>query len=411
VHETETKGGGIPDVPQERKDDQQPVSTPLGREEREHQLRKMESLAILAGGVAHDFNNLLMGVLGNADLALSVMAPDAAGRNQVEDIIVAARRAADLAGQMLAYSGRGRFKVDRVDLGSLVEDSVQLLKSTVSGSVVLQIEPSQGVSKVSIDIAQMRQVLLNLVANASDAIRERSGVIRILISERMFDQDDLDRMYVSNDLQPGRLVILEVSDTGCGIEPETLGRIFDPFYTTKFTGRGLGLAAVLGIVRGHGGGIDVRSVGRRGSSFFVVLPRAEGADEGQSGSLPEKKKRLILVIDDEETVLDVSRAYLEQAGFTVVTAEDGRRGLEVFKEQEAAVDCIILDFTMPGMDGREVLIEIHKIRSDMPVILSSGYDEDEVVGRIGGEAVSGFIQKPYGGAALIERLRAAGVES
>ncbi len=411
MHGTETKDGGILEVPQERKGDQQPVSTPLGREEREHQLRKMESLGILAGGVAHDFNNLLMGVLGNADLALSVMAPDAAGRNQVEDIIVAARRAADLAGLMLAYSGRGRFKVDRVDLGSLVEDSVHLLKSTVSGSVVLQVEPSQGISKVSIDVAQMRQVLLNLVANASDAIRERSGVIRISTVERLFDQDDLDRMYVPNDLQPGRLVVLEVSDTGCGIEPETLGRIFDPFYTTKFTGRGLGLAAVLGIVRGHGGGIDVRSVGRRGSSFFVVLPRAEGADEDQQGSSPEKKKRLVLVIDDEETVLDVSRAYLEQAGFAVVTAEDGRRGLEILQEQGAAVECIILDFTMPGMDGQEALFEIRKIRSDVPVILSSGYDEDEVVGRIGDEAVSGFIQKPYGGAALIERLRAAGVES
>ncbi len=411
MHETETQGSGIPEVPNGQKGDQQPALAPLNREEREHQLRKMESLGILAGGVAHDFNNLLMGVLGNADLALSVMAPDAAGRNQVEDIIVAARRAADLAGQMLAYSGRGRFKVDRVDLGSLVEDSIHLMKSTVSGGVVLQVEPSQGISKVNIDVAQMRQVLLNLVANASDSIRERSGVIRISTSERVFDQDDLDRMYVPNDLQPGTLVVLEVSDTGCGIEPETLGRIFDPFYTTKFTGRGLGLAAVLGIVRGHGGGIDVRSVGRRGSSFFVVLPRAEGADEDQSGPSREPKKRLILVIDDEETVLDVSRAYLEQAGFAVVTAEDGRRGLEVLRDRGAAVDCIILDFSMPGMGGREALIEIRKIQSDVPVILSSGYDEDEVVGHIGDKAVSGFIQKPYGGAALIERLRAAGVES
>ncbi len=411
MHETETQGGGILEVLNAQKGDQQSALTPLNREEREHQLRKMESLGILAGGVAHDFNNLLMGVLGNADLALSVMAPDAAGRNQVEDIIVAARRAADLAGQMLAYSGRGRFKVDRVDLGSLVEDSVHLMKSTVSGSVVLQVEPSHGISKVSIDVAQMRQVLLNLVANASDSIRERSGVIRISTSERVFDQDDLDRMYVPNDLQPGPLVVLEVSDTGCGIEPETLGRIFDPFYTTKFTGRGLGLAAVLGIVRGHGGGIDVRSVGRRGSSFFVVLPRAEGSDEDLSGPSREPRERLILVIDDEETVLDVSRAYLEQAGFAVVTAEDGRRGLEVLRERGAAVDCIILDYTMPGMGGREALIEIRKIRSDVPVILSSGYDEDEVVGHIGDQAVSGFIQKPYGGAALIERLRAAGVES
>ena len=410
MHETETETADGR-ILKEQQGDQQPVLPPPNQEEREHQLRKMESLGILAGGVAHDFNNLLMGVLGNADLALSVMAPDAAGRNQVEDIIVAARRAADLAGQMLAYSGRGRFKVDRVDLGSLVEDSVHLLKSTVSGGVVLQVEPAQGISKVNIDVAQMRQVLLNLVANASDAIRERSGVIRISTFERHFDQDDLDRMYVPNDLQPGRLVVLEVSDTGCGIEPETLGRIFDPFYTTKFTGRGLGLAAVLGIVRGHGGGIDVRSEGRRGSIFTIVLPGAGGAADDQTAPSPEQRQRRVLVVDDEEGVLEVSRAYLEQAGFAVVTAKDGRQGLEVFQDQPAAIDCIILDFTMPGMGGREVLIEIRKIRSDVPVILSSGYDEDEVVGQIGREAVSGFIQKPYGGAALIERLRAAGVES
>lgn len=390
---------------------QQPVSAPFDQVEREHQVRKMESLGILAGGVAHDFNNLLMGVLGNADLALSVMSPDAAGRNQVEDIIVAARRAADLAGQMLAYSGRGRFKVERIDLGSLVEDSVHLLKATVSSSVVLRIEPSQGVSKVNVDVGQLRQVLINLVANASDAIRERSGVIRISISERDLDQDGVDRMYVANDLRPGRYVVLEVSDTGCGIEPQTMGRIFDPFFTTKFTGRGLGLAAVLGIVRGHGGGLDVRSEARRGSTFAVVLPRSEESGDGETAFSTDQNIRLVLVIDDEQTVLDVSRAYLEQAGFTVLTAEDGERGLEVFREKAAEVDCIILDYKMPGMDGRETLAEIRAIRTDVPVILSSGYDEDEVVGQVGDDSVCGFIQKPYGGAALIERLRAAGVES
>lgn len=407
----ESQSGGLPESSNDKNEDQQSGSAPHDRIEREHQARKMESLGILAGGVAHDFNNLLMGVLGNADLALSVMSPDAAGRNQVEDIIVAARRAADLAGQMLAYSGRGRFRVERIDLGSLVEDSVHLLKATVSSSVVLRVEPSQGVSKVSVDVGQMRQVLINLVANASDAIRERSGAIRISISERVFEQDGLDRMYVANDLRPGRYVVLEVSDTGCGIEPQTMGRIFDPFYTTKFTGRGLGLAAVLGIVRGHGGALDVRSEARRGSTFAVVLPRAEESVDDGADLSPEQRKGLVLVIDDEQTVRDVSRAFLEQAGFIVLTAEDGLRGLEVFREKAAEVDCIILDYTMPGMGGRETLAEIRTIRDDVPVILSSGYDEDEVVGQVGDDSVSGFIQKPYGGAALIERLRAAGVES
>jgi len=401
----------VPEVSKNRDCDQLPAQGSLAREEREHQMRKMESLAILAGGVAHDFNNLLMGVLGNADLALSVMAPGAAGRNQVEDIIVAARRAADLANQMLAYSGRGRFKVEQVDVGSLVGDSAHLLKAVVSGSVVLKIEPIQGNSMVSVDIGHMRQVLLNLVANASEAIRERSGLIRITTGERVFDQDELDRLYVPNDLKPGPMVFVEVSDTGCGIEPETLGRIFDPFYTTKFTGRGLGLAAVLGIVRGHGGGIDVRSEGRRGSTFTIILPRAEEPADEVSGLSPRSATLLALVIDDEETVRDVSRAYLEQAGFRVLTAENGRLGLDVFRKQAAAIDCIILDYAMPEMGGGETLVEIRKIRSDVPVILSSGYDEDEVVANIGDQAVSAFIQKPYGAAALMERLRALGVES
>ena len=409
VQEKETKD--VSEVPGNRESNLRSASAPLLREEREHQSRKLESLGILAGGVAHDFNNLLMGVLGNADLALSVMAPNAAGRDQVEDIIVAARRAADLADQMLAYSGKGRVKVERVDLGLLVEDSAHLLRAAVSSSVVLQVESSQDVSFASVDVGQIRQVLLNIVANASEAIRERSGLIRVTTGERTFDQDDLDRMYVSNDLRPGRMVFLEVSDTGCGIEPETLGRIFDPFYTTKFTGRGLGLAAVLGIVRGHGGGIDVGSEGRRGSTFTVVLPRAAAVADDASGPMPEQKKRLVLVIDDEETVRDVSGAYLEQAGFIVVTAEDGLRGLEVFREQAAVVACVILDYSMPGMGGLETLVEIRKIRSDVPVILSSGYDEDEVIGHVDDGAISGFIQKPYGAADLIDQLRAVGVES
>lgn len=406
----ETGTAGIPEVSNGREGDQCPASAPLSPEERKHQLRKMESLGILAGGIAHDFNNLLMGVLGNADLALSVMAPDAAGRNQVEDIIVAAQRAADLADQMLAYSGRGRFRVKRVDVGSLVENSAHLLKAAMSESVVLQVEPSQGASMVSVDVGQMRQVLRNLVANASEAIRERSGLIRITTGERTYGQDDLDRLYVPNDLRPGRLVFIEVSDTGCGIEPETLGRIFDPFYTTKFTGRGLGLTAVLGIVRGHGGGIDVRSEGRRGSTFSVVLPRAEALADDASGPSPGPGECLVLIVDDEETVRDVSRVFLERAGYTVLTAEDGLRGLEVFREHAAAVDCIILDYSMPGMSGLETLAGIRKIRPDVPVILSSGYHEDEVVSHMGDDAASAFIQKPYGAAALMERLRALGVE-
>jgi signal transduction histidine kinase len=409
VQDQESADNGIGTISMENGGNRQSMTELMSSEERGHLLQKMESLGILAGGVAHDFNNLLMGVLGNADLALSVMAPDAAGRNQVQDIIIAARRAADLANQMLAYSGRGRFKIERVDIGPLVADTVHLLRAAVSSSVVLQVEPNHKVSMVSVDVAQIRQVLLNLVANASEAIRERSGLIRITTGERVFNQDDLDRMYVPHELQPGPMVFIEVSDTGCGIEPETLRRIFDPFYTTKFTGRGLGLAAVLGIVRGHGGGIDVRSEGRRGSTFSIILPRSDTLRDETSRE--QSDEHLVLIIDDEETVREVTRAYLEQAGFAVASAEDGLRGLEVFRKRPEQFECIILDYTMPGMGGSETLIEIRKIRSDLPVIMSSGYDEDEVVRHIGNDSLTRFIQKPYGAAALLKRLAALGVTS
>ncbi len=381
-------------------------SVQITPEEREHQRRKMESLAVLAGGIAHDFNNLLMGVLGNADLALSVMPPDAAGRSQVEDIITAARKAADLADQMLAYSGRGRFNLERVDLGGLVRDSVHMMRSVISESVVLRFEQADEPTWVRLDTAQFRQVLINLVSNASEAIRGRSGLIRITTGTRNLGASEVAGMLIPHDLGNDPLAFLEVTDTGCGIEPETMQRIFDPFFTTKFTGRGLGLAAVLGIVRGHGGGIDVRSDGRRGTVVTIFLPLF---DQSRETIVERKPRRTILVVDDEQTVRDVTRAYLEQGGYTVKNAEDGSKGLEILQEDPTGIDCVILDYTMPGLGGRETLAEIRKLRPDLPVILSSGYDEDEVVGNIGKLEVSGFIQKPYGAAALIERLRALGI--
>ncbi len=398
-YETETPGP----VGDERSLDDSVQITP---EEREHQRRKMESLAVLAGGIAHDFNNLLMGVLGNADLALSVMPPDAPGRRQVEDIITAARKAADLADQMLAYSGRGRFNLERIDLGGLVRDSVHMMRSVISESVVLRFEQADEPTWVRLDTAQFRQVLINLVSNASEAIRGRSGLIRITTGTRNLGDSEVAGMFIPHDLQGGPLAFLEVTDTGCGIEPETMQRIFDPFFTTKFTGRGLGLAAVLGIVRGHGGGIEVHSGGRHGTVVTIFLPLF---DQSRDTIAKRTHRRTILVIDDEQTVREVTRAYLEQGGYTVKNAEDGSKGLEILQEDPTGIDCVILDYTMPGLGGRETLAEIRKLRPDLPVILSSGYDEDEVVGNIGKLEVSGFIQKPYGAAALIERLRALGI--
>ncbi|MCD4751313.1 MAG: response regulator [Thermoanaerobaculales bacterium] len=380
-------------------------------EEKMFQTQKMESLGILAGGVAHDFNNLLMGVLGNADLALSVMAGNAPGRERVEDIVTAARRATDLSNQMLAYSGRGRFVVEKVDINTLVEEMAHLMEVVISKGVVLKLELGADIPPVEVDVTQLRQVIMNLISNASEAISGPSGLIRISTGLHHLDRGGLAQTISLDELPEGNYVFLEVVDTGCGMSSGTMDRIFDPFFTTKFTGRGLGLAAVHGIVRGHKGAIKVDSEPRKGTRFTILLPAAEiGLTEGDQGGTSEERKAVrVLVVDDESSVREVSRAYLERSGFEVLLAEDGLQGVEVFRARAHEIHCIILDFTMPVMSGEEALQEFAEIRPEVPVILSSGYDEDDVFRRLTGRAAAGFIQKPYNAKALIAKLAEFGV--
>lgn len=367
---------------------------------------KLESLGILAGGCAHDFNNLMMGVLGNADLALSVMTPDAEGRKQVEDIIAAARRAAGLADQLLAYSGQGRFRLEAIDLNGMIEESLALLRARISERVVVRFEPEEHLPRVSVDVRRLRQVFLNLVSNASEAIKDHSGMIRISTFVRDVDQDLLDRMYFSNRLDPGPVVCIEFTDTGCGIEPENIDRVFDPFFTTSFTGRGLGLAMVLGIIRGHGGGIQLLSEPRRGTTVRLMLPIA---DESKGEDPRSKRAQLrALVVDDDEMVRSVLEGYLENLGFEVMVAASGEEGIRLFRDEAAAIDCVILDYWMPGMGGHETLVELRRIKPGCPVILASGYDEEQVVGRLGEDHSIGFIKKPFSASDLIARLRTLG---
>ena len=384
------------------------------RERLEAQIRhsqKLESLGVLAGGIAHDFNNLLTGILGNADLALMDVAPGSPAHGSLTEMKSSAQRAAELSRQMLAYSGKGSFVIEPIDFNAIVREMGNLLEASVSKKVVLRYDLSEDLPLAVGDATQLRQVIMNLITNASDAIGTEEGVVSISSGVMDCDSTYLASCYLVEHVPEGAFVYLSVSDTGCGMDEETKQKIFDPFFTTKFTGRGLGLASTLGIIRGHGGAVRVTSSPDGGSTFCVLFPVSEvrpchvapqkANEENWSGS------GTVLVIDDEEVVRDVAAKMLEQAGLTVVTAADGPEAIEFFRNHADEVGCVLLDLTMPRMSGEETLRELRGIRSDVRVVLSSGYSEKEVADRFGEQIISGFIQKPYLVSKLVSSIGAA----
>ncbi len=377
-----------------------------------HHAQKLESLGVLAGGIAHDFNNLLMGVLGNASLALAELPPESPARESVTHIEQAALRAAELAKQMLAYSGKGKFIIQRLNLSRIVEEMSHLLQVSISKKVFLRYNFASNLPSVEGDPTQIRQVIMNLITNASDAVGDRSGIITISTGALYADTAYLSESYLDDDLPEGYYVYVEVSDTGCGMDEETRSKIFDPFFTTKFTGRGLGLAATLGIVRGHKGAIKVYSEVGKGTTIKILFPACELPEdepEGQEAKLEEdwKPSGTILLVDDEESVRVVCRRILESRGFQVLTANDGRTGVDLFRKEAGRITLVILDMTMPHMDGEEAFRELRRIRSDVRVILTSGYSEQDAIGRFAGKGLAGFIQKPFLPSALLEKIREA----
>jgi PAS domain S-box-containing protein len=387
--------------------------TPARRlEEKLQQSQKLESLGVLAGGIAHDFNNLLVSILGNAGIALMELPPESPARPAIEDMQTASLRAADLTKQLLAYSGKGRFVITRLDLGRLVEEMSHLLTAVIAKGVVLKFRFMANLPPVEGDAAQLRQVVMNLVTNASDAIGERSGIITIATSVVHADRGYLADTYVDDDLGSGYYVSLEVSDTGAGMTPETRARIFDPFFTTKFAGRGLGLAATLGILRAHKGAIKVYSEPGRGSTFKVLIPAADTPTRIDTPHSPMVAPRvtdgaLVLVVDDEEGVRNVTHRVLERAGYRVICADDGRTGIEAFERQPQAIALVVLDVTMPHIGGEEAFRRIRRIRADVPVLLSSGFSEQEATSRFAGKGLAGFLEKPFMPQTLIDKVAAA----
>jgi len=368
--------------------------------------QKLESLGVLAGGIAHDFNNLLMAILGNLELGLRDLSPVSPARPRIDAADQAARRAADLTRQMLAYSGRGKFLIGRVDLNELVEENVHLLRTSIPRTVTLNLHLDRALPVVEADAGQLQQVIMNLITNAAEAIGDNPGVVALSTGVRDCDGSYLGRSRLDETPPAGCYAYFEVTDSGCGMDQETQQRMFDPFFTTKFTGRGLGLPAVFGIVRGHGGAIMLDSAAGKGTTIRVLFPAAEaalgavapaaGAPAGVAAEAPPGTGRgTILIVDDEEMVLQPCAAMVESMGFAVLTAVDGEQAVEVVRRHGAEIRAIILDLTMPKLDGVGALERILRIEPGAKVILSSGYDEAEATGRVAKEGLAGFIRKPY----------------
>jgi CheY-like chemotaxis protein len=310
---------------------------------------------------------------------------------------------------MLAYSGKGRFVVHRLDINALLEETTRLLQVSISKRAVMKFQLSPGLPVVMGDATQLRQVIMNLVINASEAIGDKSGFISVTTGLTRADRAYLAGAYFAHDLPEGDYVSVEISDNGGGMSPEVQERIFDPFFTTKFTGRGLGLAAVLGIVRGHNGTLKVFSEEGWGTTFKILFPCAEGVAEELArvapGSADWRGSGVVLVVDDEETVRVTTARMVESAGFTTKLAIDGRTGVEEFTAAPDAFTLVMLDLTMPHMDGDEAFRAIRALRPDARVLLMSGFNEQEAVARFTGEGLAGFIQKPFTLSSLREKLQ------
>lgn len=363
---------------------------------------KFESLGVLAGGIAHEFNNILMTVLGNADLILQELENTTAVRSYAEQIQLSVRRAAELARQLLVYAGKERMIREPVSLSVIIEQMIPLYQATLPKSVVVRYIPRKGVPPITGDASQLRQCLTNLVLNAMEALPDKQGTITLTVGTQHCDAAYLADTVGSMDLREGLYAWLEVLDTGSGMDREIIPRIFDPFFTTRFPGRGLGLAAVRGVVAAHGGAIKVYSEPGRGTSVKLLFPVDE-ANQGDQGkpvngtipAMPPGRRPRVLLADDEQAVRNVACRMLERLGFEPTGVINGREVLDTLGRDPAAFDLVVVDMTMPELDGVALFDEIRKLRADIPVFVCSGFTEDEMADKFAGRDVAGFIAKPF----------------
>lgn len=369
--------------------------------------QRLESLGMLAGGIAHDFNNLLTTILGHAGMTLAKLPADEPARELVEKIEEAAMAGSELTSQLLTYSGKGRVAVGPVDLNRIIEKTTALIGVSIPRNVRLEYELADSLPSIEADEAQLRQIVMNLVINASEAMDGGSGTITIGTG---LDTDRPVEDFVEEPAAEGPFVYLDVRDTGDGMAPETKARIFDPFFTTKFTGRGLGLAAVRGIVRAHRGGIRLESAPGRGSAVRVVFPVvAVGAEEtrekpASEASRVEEMHGRVLVVDDEPNIRDAVRHMLENIGLDVVTAANGTDAVNIIRAQRNTIQALVLDVTMPDLNGEETLERIRKLQPGVPAVFMSGYNERTGAWNDSAKPPVAFVQKPFRQQEIVARL-------
>ncbi len=378
-------------------------------EESLRQTQRLESLGVLAGGIAHDFNNLLTTVLGNASLGSLALPAESPGRVYLDRIEEATVRAADLTRQLLAYAGKGNFVKTTVDLNRAVQEMTQLLSVSISKKAALRYDLSEVKPKVEADPSQIQQLIMNLVTNASEAIgEETSGLITVRTGLQHLDEHYIRNLALAFPVEPGLFATLEVSDTGCGMTAETQSRMFDPFFTTKFTGRGLGLSAMTGILRSHLGSLKIYSEVGRGSTFKLFLPAVaqDWAEPALHADLSAwRTTGRVLVVDDEAGARGVTRQMAEHLGLEVLEAGDGREAVELFQIHHGTLALVVMDLTMPHMDGRHAYRLMREVDDRVPVILTSGYSEADAAQAFVGKGLAGFLQKPFRHQAFAALLR------
>jgi PAS domain S-box-containing protein len=404
--------GTIQDITERKKAEREKLEL----ERRLLHAQKLESLGVLAGGIAHDFNNLLMAIQGNLELSLRKVSPLSSAREFIEHSLNAVKRSVDLTHQMLAYSGRATVLIKNMDLSELVMENVDLLRASIPKSAALQVNAEPRLPVIEADAAQLQQVVMNLITNAAESLGDKGGSITLSTGVCDADAACLRASRLEEVPPAGRYVYLEVADSGCGMDETTLQRLFDPFFTTKTMGRGLGMSAILGIVRGHKGAIMVDSAVGQGTTIRVLFPAGrqpagriweqERTTDGLEHAAARQQKT-VLIVDDEEMVRNVCSAMVRELGWNVLVAEDGPKALELIRSNGASIDCVIIDLSMPIMDGFAVSREMRLIQPDVRIILSSGYHEQEVERKSADEGAALFIQKPYTLESLEDAIRQA----
>lgn len=401
---------------------QQDVTERNRVQKQDEHAQRLESLGILAGGIAHDFNNLLTAIMGNASLAKSNLENTDACREKLDNILHASDSAANLCKQMLAYSGKGHFIIHPINLSEVVRKILQLLETSVSKKAKLIADLQDDLSLIEADEGQIQQVIMNLVINAAEAMGERTGEIDIVTESVYLTEEKLLSLLNGEALSKGDYIVIHVHDNGCGMDADTQKKIFDPFFTTKFTGRGLGMSAILGIVRGHHGALLMQSVVGKGTQFSIYFPAIKGghvtakkyeAENILNLAISASSSTMVLVVDDEKDIRRLASNILDVVGMQSMQAESGEQGLALLEQHLDEIDVVLLDMTMPNMNGQQFYVKMQAFASHIPVIISSGYSESDIRQRfeknmsLNNDLAISFLQKPYHPEALKDRIEEA----